>query len=671
MATNPLYNTNDSPNASTQPTKAVNLQGNKVNHTHNTFDMSYHNFTTQHYGTLEPFFVMEGVSGDKIPLSSSHEVRTFPMSSPFLSSLKLNKDYFMVPMQAILPNTWEYIFKNPSQGDDVDIHCYPVFPVAVAGPMAVSKAISTGTLAKPIAYDTINDSVRKSFLASLFISELLISSGSLLSKLGYLSQYAFFRKTDSVSVSADEFLNDMFANFEDIEFDLTLDGTVFHYTTKLVSDKKALSFNVTKNQAFVLLRQFLPFISNVKYTLTALPSSLYDSSLIGEGSLSWVNISRVLAYQVTCYQYYVNPQVDFLYNAQLYRDNFYSLMSSLNTAYMGESLSIQTFTYNGAQIPYDYLSNKYFSILNQCLNEEVSLYNPYAVELYQCFNYIFGYNNALKFGDYFTDSRTRPYAPGDMNSPVTGNQVSAIDVTKSIVMQRFLNSVVRLGNNFGDYLRGIFGQTPSPDYHFPKFISHQEFEISGFEVANTTDTSQGSLVTNLKSSDDKYAFEIEVDMPSIIMGISYFTMPQVYCQATDKHLFHADRFDFFNPMLQYIGDQQVDVKELTIFYPSVESAFGYQSRYSEYKQRFSIATGGFNSSLPAWAYISDKPTGTLRNILPSVKQSPYFIRCNPADFDRFLSGLSGLSMSSNYHFIVVYNNKVVCNRPIEVNPNIL
>lgn len=671
MATNPLYNTNDSPNASTQPTKAVNLQGNKVNHTHNTFDMSYHNFTTQHYGTLEPFFVMEGVSGDKIPLSSSHEVRTFPMSSPFLSSLKLNKDYFMVPMQAILPNTWEYIFKNPSQGDDVDIECYPVFPVAVSGPIAVSKLITFGSLVKPIAYDTINDSLRKSYLASLFITELLMSSGSLLAKLGYLSQYAFFRKTDSISVSADEFLNDMFSNFGDIEFDLVLDGVTYHYTTKSTTNKNALLFNVTKNQIFVILRQYLPFVTNVKFQLTAIPSSLYDSSLIGEGSLSFTNISRVLAYQVICYQYYVNPQVDYLYNAQLYRDNFFTLYDALIQKAEGTPATIDTFTYNGAKIPYDYLCNHYLANLNAVLNESNDVFKASSVELYQCFNYIFGFNHSLKFGDYFTDSRTRPYAPGDMNSPVTGNQVSAIDVTKSIVMQRFLNAVVRLGNNFGDYLRGIFGQTPSPDYHFPKFISHQEFEISGFEVANTTSSSQGNLVTNLKSSDDKYAFEIDVDMPSIIMGISYFTMPQVYCQATDKHLYHADRFDFFNPMLQYIGDQQVDVKELTIFYPSVESAFGYQSRYSEYKQRFSIATGGFNSSLPAWAYISDKPTGNLRNILPSVKQSPYFIRCNPADFDRFLSGLSGLSMSSNYHFIVVYNNKVVCNRPIEVNPNIL
>ena len=125
MASNPLYNTNDSPNNATQPSKAVNDSQVFVNRNRNTFDLSYFNYKTQRFGQYEPFFVMEGVPGDTIPLSSSHNVRSLPMQSPFLSSLTLSKDYFMVPMQAILPNTWEMIFSNPASGDDVpdDANC--------------------------------------------------------------------------------------------------------------------------------------------------------------------------------------------------------------------------------------------------------------------------------------------------------------------------------------------------------------------------------------------------------------------------------------------------------------------------------------------------------------------------------------------------------------------
>ena len=87
---NPLYNTNDSPNGSTQPTKAVNRQGVNVARSYNQFDLSYHNFKTQHFGLYEPFFVMHGVEKDKLPLHSLHEIRTLPMQSPIMSPLQMS-----------------------------------------------------------------------------------------------------------------------------------------------------------------------------------------------------------------------------------------------------------------------------------------------------------------------------------------------------------------------------------------------------------------------------------------------------------------------------------------------------------------------------------------------------------------------------------------------------
>lgn len=656
---NPLYNTNDSPNGATQPTKAVNRQSVHVPRTHNTFDMSYHVYKTQHYGLLEPFFVMEGVAGDKIPLSSSHDVRTFPMSSPFLSKLTLNKDYFMVPMQAILPNTWEYIFKNPSQGDDVPEDAYCKFRydgLCISLSLKLSQTISALGLS-----DT--EQLRTQFLYYVVALDTLLSSGSLMSSLGYNPSWVAKRTLDSLVdiYSVDDAIDMLYSLIDIKTFKLTIDGNVFNYTTNK-SQQTSDTFYVTKHTAISLIRRFSAYISELTTSLISgyKPFSL---SWLQEGLIDEIDLSRVFSYQLACFQYYVNPQVDYLYNAQLWRDNLITLLRSL----YGGTFSLDSFTQNGISIPYDFLSRHYVTKLGDFLDD-----NHINGTVLQIINYIFGYNDCLKFGDYFTDCRTRPYAPGDMNAPVVGNNVSAIDITKSISMQRFLNSVVRLGNNFGDYLRGIFGTTPSPDYHFPKFIAHQEFDISGFEVANTSDTSQGSLVTNLKSTDDKFAFEVDVDMPCILIGISYFRMPQVYSQTIDRHFFHVDRFDMFNPMLQFIGDQPVFAKELSTFFPRpADETFGYQSRFAEYKQRYSLAVGGFADKLPAWAYISDKVVGLERNILPFNVQSPYFIRALSNDFDRFLTGLSGNSLGHDFHFIVVYNNKCVCNRPMEVNPNIL
>lgn len=663
---NPLYQTNDSPNSATQPTKAVNRQGVSVPRSHNTFDMSYFMYKTQHYGTLEPFFVMEGVAGDKIPLQSSHDVRTFPMSSPFLSKLKLNKDYFMVPMQAILPNSWEYIFKNPSQGDDVpeDAYCrLSLEALFIQISTFQQKCIDSFT-------DTQNGQIAfRNYLGATLLLDIIFSSGSLLYSLGYnTSRVAKIKNAAGTVYSFDQFLDVCYSYLNIRSFSLTLDGKVFNYVSDSSKQDKSHTY-VSKHQMIDLLRQYFPYVTASDIVMNQGVTPL-KFDFLQESFLSDVDLSRVYAYQLACYQYYVNPQVDFIYNSQLWRDNLFTLICAAYHEILNLTLAPESFSLNGISVVYDFTAKIYLNNtfdMFQVLTATSSSFNS----LYSVFSFIFGYNSALKFGDYFTDSRTRPYAPGDMNAPVVASGVSAIDITKSISMQRFLNSVVRLGNNFGDYLRGIFGTTPSPDYHFPKFISHQEFDISGFEVANTSE-SQGDLVTNLKSQDDKFAFEVDVDMPCILIGISYFIMPSVYSQTIDRHFFHLDRFDMFNPMLQFIGDQPIDSKELTTYFSGPkDGTFGYQSRFAEYKQRYSLAAGGFADSLPAWAYVVDKVIGVERNSLPFVNQSPYFIRCLSSDFDRFLSGLSGNSLAHDFHFIVVYNNKCVCNRPMEVNPNIL
>lgn len=71
---------------------------------------------------------MEGVPRDIIPLHSSHNVRALPMRSPFMGQIDMHKDYFLVPNNAIQPKTFDYIYTQPVQGDDVPEDAHNVFP---------------------------------------------------------------------------------------------------------------------------------------------------------------------------------------------------------------------------------------------------------------------------------------------------------------------------------------------------------------------------------------------------------------------------------------------------------------------------------------------------------------------------------------------------------------
>lgn len=651
MASNPLYNTNDSPNNATQPSKAVNDTQVFVNRNHNTFDLSYFNYKTQRFGQYEPFFVMEGVPGDTIPLSSSHNVRSLPMSSPFLSSLTLSKDYFMVPMQSILPNSWELIFRNPASGDDVpeDSNCvWDIF--------ALSRLLSLGSF---------TNLSHAQLLKVAFAAESIFSCGSLLSQLGYNFQDTSKPKEESFDFVFNKALQDFLAANPSITITFP-DGTEKELSLDLVSASSLIDF---ARQNYIYITN-----CNVEFNYESL-LTWYNSKSVMFNDFKdfYLNVSRILAYQLTCKQFYVNSKIDAIYNSQLYRDNYFYLLKQLATA-ISKPLSYESFTVNGINVPYDFFSRHYWdTVVKAALSSDTLSSTPESVvdPLCDIIFYIFSFNRVLKFGDYFTSSRTQPLGTdvnGQMNAPVVGSQVAAIDMSKSIVMQRFLNNVVKIGNDFGEYLRGIFGREPSPDYHFPKFISHQEFDVSGFEVANSTDTAQGKMITNLKSGDDKFAFEISVDMPCIILGISNFNCPRLYANARPRFLFHKDRFDMFNPMLQYIGDQPVLVSELNTDNNS-SAVFGYQSRNSEYKQCFSVANGGFVYNLPSWTNVVD--FGPDYAAIPSSHQSSEFIRVYPFEFDKFYSILSGYTLASSFHFIVVYNNKVLASRPMAVNPSIL
>lgn len=646
MATNPLYNNNDRPNGATQPAKAVNDTQVFVNRNRNTFDLSYFNYKTQRFGQYEPFFVIEGVPGDTIPLHSSHTVRSLPMKSPFLTSLTLSKDYFMVPMQAILPNTWEMIFSNPASGDDVpdDANClFDIFGIA--------------SLANT---ETWTGLTRASQLKIIMMLESVFSAGSLPAQLGFSMQNTGKLKTSSFDYYFNLLMDAVYTQNPTLVFSLP-DGSASY----LVSP------TVPKGVFVDYLRSNYCYLSDVPTNITI--SSLanwytQNQGLIGDWASQEFNISRILAYQIVCKQFYVNTKIDPIYNAQLYRDNFFFLLKEFIGSTAIKTLNYESFTRNGINVPYDFFSKHYMSKINGISS---TVNDQYVDAIANIYYYLFSFNRVLKFGDYFTASRTQPLGTdvnGQMNAPVVGNEVAAIDMSKSIVMQRFLNNVVKLGNDFGEYLRGIFGREPSPDYHYPKFISHQEFDVSGFEVANSTDSGQGNMITNLKSGDDRYAFEVSVDMPCIILGISNFNCPRLYGNARPRFVFHKDRFDMFNPMLQYIGDQPVNRGELNTDATN-EEVFGYNSRNAEYKQNFSVASGGFIYDLPSWTFLTD--FGPDYAAVPSVHQGSEFLRVYPFEFDRFFATLSGYSLAQSFHFIVVYNNKVMASRPMAVNPTIL
>lgn len=686
---NPLFvPTSNSPTRTTRPTKAVNQTGTSVRLTHNTFDNSFFLFTTQRYGLYQPFWWKECVAGDNEPYSNSHNVRSLPYASPILSPMKLNKDYFQVPKYAIQPNTWDYIFKTPTQGDDVPSAAQNLFPFVDPDNQDSTgrspKSLLSNLIATYFNRDTIDDPA--AFLLLLLTCENFFSSGSLLYNMGYKLNPVFIID-DRSRVSFDE-LFDIFVNSIDISVSIIVDDPDQPIGSRLVSFstyQDTADFIVPRFTIISLMRSFYSHISELIVEFNHNVGSIsLDWDFVSVSGVSpdidpldCIRMDTIIAYQLACSQYYVNPRVDFLYNSQLYRDNYIQLLRNANSVVSDDPIVLNSFDYNGIPVLYDYFSYNYHEYASKFLFEAFRgvSQNAYSLDEFILLTspifYLFGYREQLRFGNYFTDSRTQALGYGEPGSDaiaVFDDSVSVTDLSQKLVLNRFRSAVAHLDNSSEDYLKTMFGEDLPPDYHFPKFIAHSEFAIAGDEVNNTSSDNQGNIVTNLKSGEDTAEFNINISVPSILIGISYISVPELYSQCKERSYFHGDRYDMFQPMLQYFGDQEIYNREVSDTIPNPSDAYAYVSRNGEYKQRLSQVAGAFLTSLRSWVFTVDLPAFAETSPRLVNTQSPIAIRAHDFEFNRFLAVQTGISLGTGFHFIMQYNNQNVDNRPMDVNP---
>ena len=135
--------------------------------------------------------------------------------------------------------------------------------------------------------------------------------------------------------------------------------------------------------------------------------------------------------------------------------------------------------------------------------------------LYACYFWLFSWVVEI-WWLFSQDSRTRPLAIGDDSIEVSRWQGISINVSEKLVYQRFRNAWWSWLNNVGDYLRGIFGTNPSPDYHFPKFIRPSGFLMYlDLRLPILLLTIRVILWPIFRRVMITFAFEVTVDMPCV------------------------------------------------------------------------------------------------------------------------------------------------------------
>lgn len=697
--------------------------------TRSTFPLHYHLFNTHRFGEYIPHYWDDLTKDDRYPVRSSGTLRSYTLKSPLMQNVKRNKDYFLVPYEAILPLNWEKFFDNPVRGDDVLDDVGPTVEnfwnkVSV---FVGSLRDACATLVNGITSSSSRTDMQtalQAVLRFLIVGEYFYSNGNLLSTLnchgspycdvhyvydpsnlqpiphlcyddyfdliiGLLSDV--FNSSGNLGVTSwatmqvDGFMYTISGDDDDPNFTTRLSSITLRHALQLMRDNPTFTItNIDQNNNslsvfvafFTAIKKFFPTQANLvnHYYLDLAPANVH------------CNLAPLWAYQLAVAHYFTNDHIDFVYSAELYRQLIGNYILSQTATFWSSRMN---FTRNGITYRYDYLSAHFCAAFfdyiasNSSAPNNVLTYTTVSGHslILAYLSALFGYRRSLRYLDYFTGSRAQPLAVVNTNQintnvAVNSNQVSVIDITKSIQAQRFLNSVNRVRHNFEDYLKGIFGgKLPAPDYHNPFYMAHTDDVVFGQETENTATeqmTDNIAITTNLRSNSGNYMFEIDTDRPCVIIGITHYDITRIYTRSMARQFLHLNRFDWFNPFMQYIGDQPVYLQELGIWPGSSAlntlSNFAYQLRHSEFKQKYNYAAGGFavpSTNLDNWIFPAVDRRGTQASI------NPDWIRSLNAEFDRFFVSLSGWSLGTYFHFIVDDFNSVNANRPMAYSPQIL
>ena len=671
----------------------------------NMFDMSFENYLSLRFGEVRPFNSERCIDRDTATLSNEIELWSTTLKSPLMSGLTMYKDYFYIPFKAIYPNTWDKFKNTPIQGDDVPSDVYGNFPL-----LALVKHLAR--VANLEAIDLGSNVAVTSQLRATWLLLQILSSDSLLQQLWVNSSTLLdsttvnalksFGSIDSV-IERDlpRFLPDFSADVSEnalnliIGFTYETSGTVS--TAQLIIATRSSVDDTFVFDAGAMRRLFslMPYIKsvasvgsspNLQYihesvrvlcngifalilNYSAVISSAWAMSLL---DTPCVDLSELYAYQLIGAQFYVNDNVDSVITASDWLDNIrsliYDVFYSFSPAFVFQPFF---FDYNGTSVPYDILSKKYMLQLVSLVDNDPSVLSDESYSTFlSVIQNIFCPFESMRYGDYFTGSRLSPLAVGaDVHAvaPVTSNEVQAIDMTIALSWQSYLNDIMKLGPVAWIQQNGIYGDVPTSLDPMPRFISRERQQIGAMQIENTSEN-QGNIVSRFRSEFQQFAYQCDIREDSIIMGLVSFDIPRIYQNTTSRFAFTFDRYDFFQPYFQNIGDQAIYRSELSLGLQPENDAdfvgFAYQLRDTQYKQRYNRCSGAFVGDyfLPSWAMVDDNSD--------CVSLTPYLVRNHNSDFDRFFESLPNFTPAGYFHFYVRVRNYQTFTRAMQYRPDI-
>lgn len=681
------------------------------------YDLTHAELITPRYGEITPSMHLDTVPGDRTVVHDNTKLILNQINGNLLSTVNQYVDSFYVPLRSVYPMNYEKLIPNPVKGEDLPNSALPQVPLyhyfysLVLGSNDPGGLLLSGDEYSPQVldyyYDLFADNADMTssefsyYVARVTLLATILSRGQLLDYLGLQFDDSVLNATQSSKLQAA--IDRYFSELWNLVYSKNI-GAIWSYPVSLSSDvidgtvtakghdvstlsmfRNALSDIFEAGRFPVILEneatvEYPESFSDALIEFVDMVAVLFGAFVVDGTSLSHLddidakedpfrigtlNIGKILAYQQVVAHYYTNDRVDNVYSSDLFMQNLRSVMFP---SIFGRTTTEPTFEMNGVSYEYDYISyGGFFASLISDLLQDGKLNRQWLFG-----TLMFLLRRSLRYGDMLTTSRINMLAidNGQLGINVDGGQVSPIDVTRNLLIQRYLNAVNYVGQGFLQYMSSIYGIKPSDTGTIPRFISHRKIVLQN-QITNNTADNQGAQTTNLVGYSDTLGFDVFIDDFGYLISLTSFDVLPIYKSGIESTYHLDDRYSYFNPMMQGIGDQPVRSSELLGFPNLRDDVFGYQMRDYTYKWKLSKAHGAFCNSLPG--FLISHPINAFNDTSDEydININPDYIREKPAVLDSVVPQMTGISPAEYYHFIVACTNQVHCARKIQATPGVL
>ncbi|AXL15339.1 major capsid protein [Microviridae sp.] len=215
-------------------------------------------------------------------------------------------------------------------------------------------------------------------------------------------------------------------------------------------------------------------------------------------------------------------------------------------------------------------------------------------------------------------------------SAATGASIN--DVRRAFAIQRYQEARSRYGSRYTEYLRYLApGLTPSDArLQRPEFLGGGKVQINFSEILQSSPNT-GQLPANDYGVGDMYghgiaamrsnAYQRFIEEHGYIVTFLSVRPKTMYQNGIHRSYLRDSKEDWFQRELQYIGQQEIFNAEIWAAADGSEKeTFGYNDRYSDYREVPSLVSNEFRDVLNYWHMARDFATA------PSLNSD--FIECD-------------------------------------------